>query len=420
MTAGDVPGRLVVAPEASREEAAAVPSRPSAPARASDVVVVGAGLIGLACAWRLLQRGLRVVVLERGRPGEGASFVAAGMLAPVTEAEFGEEALLRLNLAAAHVYPRFVEELVEATGVDVGFRREGALYVALDRDEADEVRRLYEFQRSLDLAVEWLGPRACRRLEPGLAPFCAGGSLARDEAQVDPRALGLALLRAVEGVGGTVVAGAEVVAPLLDGERLAGVATADGRSWPAGEVLLATGCWSGSGEWLPERARPPVRPVKGQLLRLRTVDGLPLCDRIVRTPRVYVVPRTDGRVVIGATVEERGFELTVTAGAVFELLREAYRAVPDVAELEIVEVQAGLRPGTPDNAPLLGPGAQPGLTVATGHYRNGVLLAPITADAVAALLTGAEPPLDLAPFAPARFEEAEKRAQLSRPPVPAE
>ncbi len=356
-----------------------------------DVVVVGAGVIGLACAWRAAQRGLDVCVLERDRPGAGASSVAAGMLVPVTEAEFGDErALLERTVAAARAYPDFVAELEDTSGLDVGYRRPGTLHVALDRDEAEELQRLHEFRASLGLETDWLTPRRCRELEPGLAPACAGGMYAPDEAYVDPAALTRALHAAAEQAGATVVVGAEVTEGLFEGERLAGVRTGDGTPYPAGQVVLAAGCWSGSCSWLPQEARPPVRPVKGQILELRGPADRRLCDHVVRTPWVYVLQRPDGRTVVGATVEERGFDTTVTAGAVHELLREAYRALPEIAELELVAARAGLRPGTPDNLPRIGPGAIEGLVLATGHFRNGILLAPKTADAVAEVLAGEE------------------------------
>jgi glycine oxidase len=342
-----------------------------------DVVVVGAGVIGLACAWRCAQRGLRVLVLEReAEPGAGASGVAAGMLAPVTEAEFGEEALLRLNLAGAELWPAFAAELAERSGIDTGFRASGALVVAADRDDAEELRRLHSFQRSLGLDAAWLSGRECRRLEPRLSPRVPGGVLAEQDHQVEPRAVVRALRSALEGAGGELRCGVEVGDPhALDAEH----------------VVLAAGCWSGA----------PVRPVKGQILRLR---GEPLAQRLVRTPRCYVVSRPDGEVVVGATVEERGFDTTVTADGVFRLLEAAHEVLPDVAELEFVEAAARLRPGTPDNAPLIG--EHEGVIWATGHHRNGVLLAPVTAAAVAAMAAGEEPPPAVEPFGAGRFAGA--------------
>jgi glycine oxidase len=353
-----------------------------------DAVIVGAGVIGLACAWRAAERGLRVRVLERDAPGSAASRVAAGMLAPVGEATWGEEALLELTLAAHRAWPRFAAELAGASGLEVGFARLGALHVALDRDEAAELRRRFELMQELGLEAEWLRPARARELEPGLAPASTAAIHAAHEAAADPRRLVAALAAAATSAGVEITPGAEVVACLCEGDALAGVRTSDEAEHRARHTVLATGSWAGSAEWLPADARPQVRPVKGQTVTVKAPPGRPLCSRIVATERVYIVPREDGRVIVGASVEEQGFDVRVTAGAVFELLREAYRALPDIAELELVETLAGLRPGTPDNRPVIGPGAVEGLVLATGHYRNGILLAPTTAEAVADLLTG--------------------------------
>jgi glycine oxidase len=359
----------------------------------ADVVVVGGGVIGLACAWRLAQGGARVSVVERGEPGSGATRVAAGMLAPVGELSFGEPELLELTLAAARLYPEFVAELEAASGVGTGYERLGALHVALDRDEAAQLRRVHDLQRSLELEAEWLPPRRCRDLEPGLTPAFHGGVFAAGEAAVDPRALSRSLLGALRAEGAEVLTGTEVVDGLYKGERLEGVkvrpsgAAGDGGGELRAEtVVLAAGAWSGAAEWLPEHVRPPVRPVKGQVLELRRRDGEPAARHILASERVYMVPRGDGRLVVGATVEEMGFDTAVTAGGVHELLREAYRMLPDVAEMELVDAIASLRPGTSTNLPLVGPGAIEGLVLATGHYRNGILLAPLAAETVADLL----------------------------------
>jgi glycine oxidase len=351
-----------------------------------DAVVVGGGAIGLSCAWRAAQRGARVVVVDRLRPPSGVTRVAAGMLAPVGELAFGEPELLRMTLAAAELYPGFVAELEAATGVSTGYTRCGALHVALDRDEAAELRRIHDLQRSLGLGAEWLPPRRCRELEPGLAPSLNGGVHAPEEAAVDPRRLTAALLAALAAEGVEVRDGVEVSESLLRGERIVGVRTAGGEELRASTMVVATGAWSGAAPWLPEGARPAVRPVKGQIVELRSPDGSAPCRQIVASERVYLVPREDGRLIAGATVEERGFDTAVTAGGVHEVLREAYRLLPDVAEMELVEAMAGLRPGTPDNLPLVGPGAIEGLVLACGHYRNGILLAPLTAETVAGLL----------------------------------
>ena len=375
--------------------------------RSFDVVFVGGGVIGLSCAWRAAQRGARVAVLERGEPGCGATRVAAGMLAPVGELTFGEPELLELTLAAARLYPQFVAELEAASGEETGYRQLGALHVALDRDEAAQLRRVHELQRSLELEAEWLPPRRCRELESGLTPSFHGGVFAAGEAAVDPRALSRALAAALRAEGAEVQTGIEVVAGVFDGGRLAGVrAQSTGAADPGSDVqreylaetvVLATGAWSGATQWLPEHARPRVRPVKGQVLELRRRDGEPPARHILASERVYLVPRPDGRLIVGATVEEMGFDTTVTAGGVHELLREAYRLLPDVAEMELLDAIAGLRPGTPDNLPLVGPGAIDGLVLATGHFRNGILLAPLAAEAVADLLTGVRPFTGISP-----------------------
>ena len=375
-----------------------------APQRSSyDVVVVGAGVIGLACGWRVAERGLSVVVLERHDPGYGASGVAAGMLAPVTEVEFGEEALLHANLEAAALWPQFDAELRRRSGSNTGYTRSGALVVAADRDDAEELRRLHRLQRSLELDVEWLSGRECRRLEPGLSPRVGGGVLARGDHHVDPSAVVRALATALEREGGELARGVGAASLELGDAGVRGVRLDGGATVAAGHVVVAAGPWSAQLAGVPEAERPPVRPVKGQILCLRGPAERPLAERLVRTPRCYVVRRGDGRVVIGATVEERGFDTRVTGEGVLRLLEAAWEVLPDVAELEWLGARAGLRPGTPDNAPALGAGAVEGLVWATGHYRNGVLLAPLTAAAVADLVTDRDPPAVIAGLAPGRF-----------------
>jgi glycine oxidase len=363
---------------------------PKQRSKTADVAVIGAGVIGLSCAWRAAQRGLDVTVLDRATPVSGATAVAAGMLAPVGELSFGEQKLLEMTVASAELYPGFVAELEQASGAETGYRRCGALHVALDRDEAEELRRRHRLQLSMELEAEWLTPRRCRELEPGLAPSIAGGVHVAGEGAVDPRALCAALLTALEREGAEVRGGAAVDEAIIEGGRITGVRTDAGDEIIAGQVVLANGCWAGASDWLPAEARPEVRPVKGQIITLRGAPSDPVCERIVVSERVYVVPRPDGRLVVGATVEERGFDTAVTAGGVHELLREAYRLLPEIAELELLETAAGLRPGTPDNLPLIGPGALEGLVLATGHYRNGVLLAPLTAERVSEVLASAE------------------------------
>jgi len=349
-----------------------------------DAVVVGAGLIGLACAWRAQRRGLSVLVVDRAsEPGAAASSVAAGMLAPVTEADFGELGPLRVNLAGRERWTAFAAELEELTGLSTGYRETGALVVAVDADDAGELRRLHEFQRELGLEAEWLTPSRCRELEPGLSPRIAGGILAPQDALAEPRAVVRALAEAV----GELALGLEVESVEHDDGRVTGVRTSDG-TIRGDQVVLAGGAWSAA--LAPDSHGPPVRPVKGQILELRARGAtLEPFERVLRTPRCYLVGRGDGRVVLGATVEEQGFDTTVTAEAVLDLLESAREVLPDIGELELVRARAGLRPGTPDNVPLVGPGPEEGLVLATGHHRNGILHAPLAAELVARELNGA-------------------------------
>jgi glycine oxidase len=371
-----------------------------------DVVVIGGGVIGLAVAWRAAQQGMRVALADPA-PGSGASQVAAGMLAPVGEAQFGERALLDLALESWRRYPAFVTELERVSGRSTGYRECGTLLVARDADDNVSLDREHHFRQAQGLQVERLTSRQCLRLEPGLAPSTRGGILAAGDHQVDPRRL-VAALQAACGRAGVEIFRSR--AALLSGPTgVAGVRTDDGREITAAAVVIAAGCWAALVEGLPAAVVPPIRPVKGQILRLSGGAAPPLAGRVIRGVDVYIVPRGDGSVVVGSTVEERGYDTTVTAGGVHQLLRDARELLPDIGELELVEASAGLRPGTPDNAPLLGRTAVPGLLMATGHYRNGVLLTPITADLTAALLAGRDAPPAAAGFAPDRFE---KRARV--------
>ncbi len=368
-----------------------------------DVVVVGGGAVGTSIAWRTAQRGLSVVVVDDG--ASGASWAAAGMIAPVTEVWYGEEPLLTLNLASAARWPDFAEELAHETGAGIGYRRCGTVLVARDADEAGALDELHAFQTKLGLEAERLGSRELRRLEPGLSPRVRGGILVDGDHQVDNRALLPALRTAAIRAGVTVTHGRAAQVTTAGG-RVVGVRLADGEELACGQVVLAAGAGTSRIGGLPARAIPPVRPVKGQLLHLRGGTDPPLASRNVRGLGMYVVPRADGRVVVGSTVEERG-DTTVTAGAVFGLLRDAWELLPDVAECEFTEATCGLRPSSPDNAPLLGPSPHvEGLAFATGHYRHGLLLTPVTAEAVSeALATGRVPDLIRA-FSPGRFEGA--------------
>ncbi|GHB26993.1 glycine oxidase ThiO [Streptomyces xanthochromogenes] len=379
------------------------------PGNGSDVLVVGGGIIGLVTAWRAAQRGLTVVLVDP-EPGGGAAQVAAGMLAAVTELHYGEQTLLALNVESARRYPAFTAELSEATGLDTGYRACGTLAVALDSDDRAHLRDLHALQVRCGLESEWLSGRDCRRLEPMLAPGVRGGLRVDGDHQVDPRRLAGALVAACTGAGVRFAHGwAERLSVVR--ERAAGVVLADGTALAADQVVLAAGSLSGRFAGVPEELLPPVRPVKGQVLRLTVPPAYaPFLSRtvraVVRGSDVYLVPRENGELVVGATSEELGWDTTVTAGGVYQLLRDAHELVPGITELPLTETRAGLRPASPDNAPLLGPTALPGLLLATGHYRNGVLLTAVTGDVLAHALATGELPDEARPFTPRRFASA--------------
>jgi glycine oxidase len=341
------------------------------------VAVVGGGVIGLAAAWRARQRGLEVAVLDRADFGSGASRAAAGMLAPVAEADAQERALLVHNLESARRWPAFAAELADVTGLDVGYRTCGSLLLARDRDEAEHVERERALRERMGLAVERLLGSEARRREPALAPSLRLALALPDDHAVEPARLVAALVEACSRAGVHLhphTAVEDLAA--LDAER----------------VVVAAGAWSGA------LGAVSVRPVKGQALRLRDPSGPGLCEHVLRFEGGYFVPRGDGRYYLGATMEERGFDTAVTALGVYELLREAAEVLPGILELEIEESFAGLRPGTPDNAPVVGADPADGRIVwATGHFRNGILLCPLTAELVADELTGGRPDHALRP-----------------------
>ncbi len=369
-----------------------------------DVVVVGAGAIGLAAAWRLTQEGKRVAVVDP-EPAHAASHAAAGMLAPVTEVRYGEEQLLALGVESLRRYPSFVAELEAATGHHVGLRTDGMLVAATDAGDRALLSELHDFQHSLGLDSELLTSRECRALEPGLSPDVRCGLHVRSDHSVDNRRLCAALLDAV----GPSLVRVAVASIDIAAEQVHGVRLGSGDRISTGTVVLAAGPWSADIEGVPDPIRPRVRPVKGEILRLRTRAGSgELPTRSVRGfvngHEVYLVPRTDGELVVGATVEEAGFDTTVRAGAVRELLRDARAVFPSIDELEMIEMTAAHRPGSPDNRPVIGTTEVAGLILATGHYRNGILLTPVTTDLVVAAVNGTDDDAELAALvSPARF-----------------
>ena len=371
-----------------------------------DVAIVGAGVVGLGIAWRLAQRGARVSVFDRGAAGAGASHAAAGMLAACAEAEPGEEALVALGRLAQAAWPAFAAELEQATGLSVELRREGTLVVALTADDQARLRHQLAFQHSLRLPLEWISGLEARRREPHLAAL-AGAVFSPEDHQVDNRKLVAALRDAATASGVVIREHTAVERVLVSHGRATGVHLADGSDVDAATVVIAAGAWSRAIGGIPAPLLPPVRPVKGQTLALRMDPAAPLLSHVVWGPNVYMVPRRDGRLILGATVEEKGFDATLTAGGVLSLLEAAWRIVPTIEELPIDEMWVGHRPGSRDDAPILGPGPLDGLVYATGHHRNGILLAPVTAEHIARLvLDGAVDPA-IRPFGMERFARAE-------------
>jgi glycine oxidase len=419
-----------------------------------DLAIVGGGIVGLSVAWRARAGGMSVAVLERDALGAGATHAAAGMLAPVAEVEFGEAGrrVLELGMRSARMWPAFAAELERASGIDVGLRPTGTLVVARDDDEARELERQLAFRESLGLRAVRLRASEAREHEPALAPTVRLALHAPDDHSVDPRSVIAALRRACEQNGVELREHADVLGVELDASetRVVGVRVSndprdgtpvadvggggdanggflgDGLAFEvvyARDVVVAAGAWSGGLAGLPGGAGVPVRPVKGQIMRLRDPAGPGLLEGVVRFKGGYLVPRGDGRYVLGATMEERGFEPYATVGGVYELLRNAHELVPGVSELHIEELGVGYRPSTPDNAPVIGPGALEGLTWATGHHRNGILLASLTAELVMASLAGRRSAagghdLDelLAICDPGRF--ASRASDIENDPVP--
>ncbi len=371
-----------------------------------NVIIIGAGIVGLGIAWRLAQRGVKVTVFDKGGAGAGASHAAAGMLAACVEAEPGEEALVALGRVSQAQWPDFAAELERVSGMSVDLRREGILMIALTADDQARLHHHLEFQRRLGLPLEWIDAAELRRREPYLGSTLAGAVYSPQDHQVDNRKLVTALRVAAEAAGVIICEQHSVRSIVITDERACGVTLADRTEVAADVVVLAAGAWSRTIEGLAPALRPPVRPLKGQAIALQMDPGAPLIRHVCWAPGVYMVPRNDGRLILGATVEEKGFDRSLTAGGVLALLEAAWRAVPAVEELPIAEMWVGHRPGSRDDAPILGPSAVPGLIYATGHHRNGILLAPVTANFIAhAVIDGVVPPA-IAPFGIDRFAPA--------------
>ena len=373
-----------------------------------NVIIIGGGVIGLGIGWQLAKTDASVTIYEQAEAGRAASWAAAGMLAPLAEAHTEEPDLLKLGCQSLACYPQWVQELETDAEMSIGYRVEGTLIVGLEPDDTHQLQHLYRAQQDLGLDVTWLTGREAREIEPALSPRVTAAIRCESDHQVDNRLMVKALGRAYQRYGGVLHENSAVENIHIENGIAVGVKTRNGEKQNGDVIVLSAGCESAQIEGIPDTIRPPVRPVKGQMLALQMEDGITV-KNVIRTVRaryptsVYLVPRADGRLIVGATSEEMGFDTRLTAGGVFELLRGAWEAVPGVYELPLLETWAGLRPGSRDNAPILGETPIENLIYATGHYRNGILLTPITAYEIAKLILTGETSETIAPFRLDRF-----------------
>lgn len=372
-----------------------------------NVIIIGGGVMGLGIGWQLAKAGLSVSLFERDHVGRAASWAAAGMLAPFSEAHTEEPELLALGCESLALYPKWVEALQVDSGTSIGYRVDGTLIVGIEQDDTDQLQHLYKAQQLLGLDIQWLTGRKARDMEPSLSPRVSCAIHCKTDYQVDNRLMVKALKHVYQRCGGKLYEKCSVKSIEIEDRVATGIHT-ESEYHDADIIILAAGCWSTKIAGIPDNIRPPVRPVKGQMLALQMESGIEL-NTVIRTIRaryptsVYLVPRVDGRLIVGATSEEMGFDTRLTVGGMFELLRGAWEVVPGVYELPIVETWTGLRPGSRDNAPILGPTPIEHLIYATGHYRNGILLTPITAYAITELILTGETPSTIKPFKIDRF-----------------
>ena len=371
------------------------------------IIIIGGGVIGLGIGWQLAKAGTAVTIYERAEVGRAASWAAAGMLAPLAEAHSEEPELLKLGCESLDRYPQWTVELEADAEMSIGYRVEGTLIVGLEPDDTYQLRHIYEAQQHLRLDVNWLNGREARDIESALSPRVTAAIHCASDYQVDNRRMVTALQRAYQASGGVLHEKSAIERVVIKNGIATGVQVHDNFQ-EADIVILSAGCWSAQIAGIPDANLPPVRPVKGQMLALQMEEGITI-KSVIRTVRarypvpVYLVPRADGRLIVGATSEEMGFDTRLTVGGVFELLRGAWEAVPGVYELPILETWTGLRPGSRDNAPILGKTPIENLIYATGHYRNGILLTPITAYEIAKLILTGETSEIIAPFQLDRF-----------------
>lgn len=373
------------------------------------IIIIGGGVIGLGIGWQLAKAGAAVTIHERGQAGRGASWAAGGMLGPIAEAHIDELDLLKLSNQSLARYPEWVDELETETEMPIGYRAEGTLIIGIEPDDTYQLQHAYTLYQDLGLNVEWLSGQEAREIEGALSSYVTAAIRCETDHQVDNRLMVQALQRAYQGRGGVLHQNSTVERIVIENGTATGVQTQDGIQG-ADVCILAAGCWSAQINGLPDTIIPPVRPVKGQMLALQMHEDV-MIRNVIRTVKarypmpVYLVPRTDGRLIVGATTEELGFDTDLIVGGIYELLHGAFEAVPGIYKLPLIETWAGLRPGSSDNAPILGKTPVENLIYATGHYRNGILLTPITAYEISKLILTGETSETIAPFHLDRFSE---------------
>jgi len=359
------------------------------------IIIIGAGAAGLSIGWRLLQRGAQVTVLERTQPARAATWAAAGMIAPVGEGAHGAEA--EFGYRSSALWPAFAAELEAASGVSLDYRKNGALLIATDETAAHTLG-----ERAVDeSALELLTPPQALEREPMLTPLISGAAWAPDEAQVDNRALGEALTRAFLAAGGNLQLNEPALRFESDGEKIHGLRSPF-KFYEADAYLIAAGAWSGQFEGLHPEALPPVVPVKGEMIALAAPENARLPEHVIWGNEVYLVPRRR-RLFVGATVSQSGFDTSVTDKAEHWLHGHAITLLPALADWSVNEHWAGLRPGSPDELPILGPTKIANLFAATGQYRNGILFTPAISDVMAQTILDGKLPSDYAAFDARRF-----------------
>jgi len=363
------------------------------------VIIIGGGIIGLGIGWQLAKNKVDVKIYDKGLAGRGASWAAAGMLSALAEVNMQEKDLLQLGLMSSELYPEWVEELETDSGISVGFQNEGTLIVALDYDDTEELRHHFELQKSFGLPVEWLNGSEAKNIEPSLSPRIVSAISCDSDLQVDNRLMVEALRYAFQKFGGDLYENIRVDKIEIQNGKAIGIWIGD-EMVKADRIVVSAGCWSPLINGIPDML--PVRPVKGQMLALKMEDP-PIIRKVIHAPDAYLVPKGDGRLLIGATSEEQGFDLQITAGGIFDLLRGAWETLPGIYDFPIVETWVGLRPGSRDNAPILGTTEVENLILATGHFRKGILLVAVTSREICSLIITGQTSDVITAFTPARF-----------------